>query len=169
MSNRVLVAYASKYGSTAEIAEAIGQAMQGAGLRVDVLKADAVGDLTPYGAVVLGSAVYAGKWRPEAVRFLESREAELAQRPGWLFSSGPTGKGDPVERLGGWRFPKAQQPIADRISPRDIAVFHGSLDTKKLGFAEKRIIKVVEAKIGDYRDWDAIRTWASGIKLALSG
>lgn len=168
MSDKILVAYASKYGSTAEIAEAIGQVMQGAGFEVDVLRADAVGDLTPYGAVVLGSAVYVGRWQPGAVKFLESKEAELAQRPVWLFSSGPTGEGDPVELLNGWRFPEAQQPIADRISPRDIAVFHGNVDAKKLGFTEKLMIKAVKAKTGDYRDWDAIRAWASGIELALS-
>jgi menaquinone-dependent protoporphyrinogen oxidase len=168
MSDRVLVAYGSKYGSTAEIAEAIGQVLQKAGLDVDVLSADAVGDLTAYRAVVLGSAVYAGMWRKEAVKFLESQEAELAQRPVWLFSSGPTGEGDPVELLNGWRLPEAQQPIADRISPRDISVFHGNIDTEKLNLGEKLIVKAVKGKFGDSRNWDAIRDWASGVGVALS-
>lgn len=168
MSERILVAYASKYGSTAEIAEAIGQVMQEAGLEVDVLSADAVGDLAAYRAVVLGSAVYAGMWRKEAVKFLESQEAELAQRPVWLFSSGPTGEGDPVELLDGWRLPEAQQTIADRISPRDIAVFHGNIDPEKLNFGEKLIVKAVKGKLGDSRDWDAIRDWASHVASALT-
>jgi menaquinone-dependent protoporphyrinogen oxidase len=169
MSNRILVAYGTKHGSTAEIANTIGQVIQEAGLDVDVLSADAVEDLTPYAAVVLGSAVYVGKWREEAAKFLESHEAELTQRPVWLFSSGPTGEGDPVELLNGWRLPEAQERVAERISPRDIAVFHGNADTKKMGFGEKLMLKAVKAKTGDYRDWDAIRAWASGVASELSG
>ena len=123
MSDKVLVAYGSKHGATAEIAEAIGRAIQEAGLTVDVLSADAVGSLSPYQAVVLGSAVYAGMWRKEAIQLLESQEEALAQVPVWIFSSGPTGEGDPVELLDGWRLPEAQQTVADRISPREITVF----------------------------------------------
>lgn len=167
MSDKVLVAYGSKYGSTAEIAEAIGKAMRENGFDVDVLSADTVSDVTPYQAVVLGSAVYAGMWRKDAVKFLESQEAELAQRPVWLFSSGPTGEGDPVELLDGWRLPEAQQSIADRISARDIAVFHGNMDEDKLNLGEKLIVKAIKGKFGDYRDWDAIRAWASQIGAAL--
>jgi menaquinone-dependent protoporphyrinogen oxidase len=168
MSDRMLVAYGSKHGATAEIAQAIGQVMQEAGFDVDVLSADTVDDMACYQAVVLGSAVYAGMWRKEAVKLLESHETELAGRPVWLFSSGPTGEGDPVALLDGWRFPEAQQPIADRIAPRDTAVFHGNIDAEKLNLGEKLIVKAVKGKFGDYRDWDAIRSWASAIGLALS-
>ena len=97
MDVQVLVAYATKYGATAEIAEKIGQALRGAGLSADVLPADRVSDLTPYQAVVLGSAVYIGQWRKEAVKFLKANETVLAEKPVWLFSSGPSGEGDPVE------------------------------------------------------------------------
>jgi len=103
MSERVLVAYGSKHGATAEIAEAIGEVMREAGLDVDVLSAGAVKDLAPYAAVVLGSGVYVGKWLKEAAKFLEAQAAGLAQRPVWLFSSGPSGEGDPVELLKGGR------------------------------------------------------------------
>ena len=167
MDVQILVAYATKHGATAEIAEKIGEVLRQAGVPADVLPADRVSDLTPYKAVVLGSAVYAGRWRKEAVKFLEANEKALAERPVWLFSSGPTGEGDPVELLKGWRLPEAQQPIADRIGPRDIAVFHGVLDTKKLGLAEKLIIKGIKAPVGDFRDWDAITSWAEAIAGAL--
>ena len=167
MDNQVLVVYATKYGATAEIAEKIGQVLRQAGLRTDVLPADRVSDLTPYKAVVLGSAVYIGKWRKEAVKFLQANEKMLAERQVWLFSSGPTGEGDPVELLEGWRFPKAQQPIADRIQPRDIAVFHGDVNTKKLNFIEKWMIKNVKAPVGDFRDWEAITSWATAIADVL--
>jgi menaquinone-dependent protoporphyrinogen oxidase len=167
MDGKVLVAYASKYGATAEIAEKIGAVLRQAGLAADVLSVERVGDLTPYGAIVLGSAVYMGQWRKEAVAFLETNEQALAARPVWLFSSGPTGEGDPVKLMQGWRFPTAQQPIADRIRPRDIALFPGVLDTKKLSLAEKLVIKGVKAPVGDYRHWEAITAWAAGIAEAL--
>ncbi|MCS6846835.1 MAG: flavodoxin domain-containing protein [Anaerolineae bacterium] len=166
--SKVLVAYASKYGSTTEIAERIGQVLARAGLEVDVLPADQTGEIGHYQAVVLGSAVYAGHWLKEAVAFLESNEAALAQRPVWLFSSGPTGEGDPVEILDGWRFPHAQQAIADRIKPQDIAVFHGKVDLSALHLGDKLIIKAVKAKVGDYRDWEAIEAWAGKIAQQLA-
>ena len=169
MANRVLVAYATKYGATAEIAEKIGEVLDQAGLRTDVLEVDDVGDLTPYRAVVLGSAVYIGKWRKEAVKFLKANERRLAERAVWLFSSGPAGEGDPVELLDGWRLPEAQQVIADRIQPRDIAVFHGMLDVKKLNPIEKWMIKNVKSPAGDFRDWEAITSWATEIADALVG
>ncbi|MCL4505492.1 MAG: flavodoxin domain-containing protein [Chloroflexi bacterium] len=94
MNNKVLVAYATKYGATAEIAEKIGQTLRSAGLQVDVVPANKVGNPGAYDAVVLGSAVYVGGWRKEAVAFLEANEAALKTRPVWFFSSGPTGEGD---------------------------------------------------------------------------
>ncbi len=167
MDDKVLVAYATKYGATAEIAGRLGQALQEAGLAVDVRPVDEVSDLTPYGAVVLGSAVYAGQWRKEAVTFLAANASALAERPVWLFSSGPTGAGEPVALLKGWRFPEAQQPIADRIRPRDIAVFGGQIDPEKLNLPEKLIVKAVKAPTGDFRDWRAIDAWAAAIADAL--
>jgi menaquinone-dependent protoporphyrinogen oxidase len=167
MINSILIAYASKYGATAEIAEKIGAVLRQAGLNADVLPADKVGDVTSYTAVVLGSAVYAGQWRSEAVKLLEANEQQLADRAVWFFSSGPTGAGDPSALMKGYRFPEAQQPIADRIKPRDIAFFHGNIDLKKLNLAEKVIVKGVKAPIGDFRDWAAITAWANDIAVAL--
>jgi menaquinone-dependent protoporphyrinogen oxidase len=167
MDKQVLVAYATKHGGTAEIAERIGEVLRQAGLRADVVPANRVSDLASYHAVVLGSGVYIGRWRKEAARFLKTNEQLLAERPIWLFSSGPTDEGDPVELTEGWRLPKALQPIADRIQPRDIAVFHGVLDEKKLGAVEKWMIKNVKAPQGDFRDWEAITAWATSIADAL--
>jgi menaquinone-dependent protoporphyrinogen oxidase len=168
MDNRVLVAYASKYGATAEIAEKIAQVLRQAGLNTDVFPAGRVRDLNPYAAVVLGSAVYIGKWVKEAERFLRANEKALAERNVWLFSSGPTGKGDPVELVKGWRFPAGLQPIADRIQPRGIALFHGDANMKKLNPIEKRMLDTVKAPLGDFRDWEAITSWATGIADVLS-
>jgi menaquinone-dependent protoporphyrinogen oxidase len=167
MDIKVLVAYATRYGATAEIAEKIGQVLRQAGFDADVLSANRVGDLTPYKAVVLGSAVYMGQWRREAARFLRANEQALAGRPVWLFSSGPAGEGDMAELLQGWRFPKGLQPVADRLRPRDAAIFRGAVDPEKLTPVHKWILNNVEAPVGDFRDWDAITSWAAAIADAL--
>jgi len=169
MDIKVLVAYATKKGATAEIAEEIGRVLQQASLLTDILPIDRVTDLSPYKAVILGSAVYIGQWQKKAAAFLQANEEKLAELPVWLFSSGPTGKGDPVQLMNGWRFPKALQSIADRIHTRDIAVFHGVLDLKKLNLVEKWMIKNVKAPLGDFRDWEAINAWARSISDALLG
>jgi menaquinone-dependent protoporphyrinogen oxidase len=165
----VLVAFASKYGATAEIARQIGETLSQEGLQVKVMPADKVPDLAQYGAVILGSAVYAGQWRKEAADFLQANEATLREMPVWLFSSGPTGEGDPVELMKGWRFPETLQPIADRIEAREIGFFMGELDTDKLNLAEKLIIKAMKAPTGDFRDWESISAWAKGIAGELRG
>lgn len=167
MSSQMLIAYASKYGATQEIAEKIADVLRESGLSVDVLPAEEVNVINTYRGVVFGSAVYAGQWRKEAVELLESTERALAERPVWLFSSGPTGEGAATQLTKGWRFPTAQQSIADRIKPRDIALFHGDLDPQKLNFGEKLIIKGVRAPTGDFRDWEAIRAWAKEIAQVM--
>jgi menaquinone-dependent protoporphyrinogen oxidase len=169
MEKKVVVAYGTKYGATAEIAEKIGQVLRQEGLHADVLPADRVTDLSAYDAIVLGSAVYIGRWRKEAAKFLEANQAALAEKPVWLFSSGPTGEGDPAELTQGWKLPGKLQPIADRIGPRDTAVFHGASDPEKLNFLEKWMLKNVKAPVGDFRDWQAIVSWAEGIAKELHG
>lgn len=163
MDKQVLVAYATKYGATVEIAEKIGEALRQAGLPADVLPAASVSDLSAYQGVVLGSAVYIGQWRKEAVRFLQAYETVLAEKLVWLFSSGPTGEGDPVELVQGWQLPGKLRPIADRIGARDIAVFHGAVDVTKLNFLEKWMLKNVKSPTGDFRDSEALKSWATAI------
>jgi menaquinone-dependent protoporphyrinogen oxidase len=163
MNNKILVAYASKHGATAEIAEVVGRELGEAGLNVEVLPIAAVKDVSVYDAIAIGSAVYAGQWRKEASVFLEANKDKLAERSVWLFSTGPTGEGDPVQMMKGWNFPDALRPVADAIKPREIAFFHGVLDMSKLNLGEKLIVKGIKAPVGDFRDWDAIKGWASSI------
>jgi menaquinone-dependent protoporphyrinogen oxidase len=168
MEKNVLVTYASKYGATKEIAEKIGEVLRRAGLQVDIFAVDGSLDIAPYEAVILGSAVYVGKWQKEAVTFLQAHEKSLAGRPVWLFSSGPTGEGDPVELVEGLRLPVALQPVVDRIHPRDVAVFHGYIDRDKLNFIEKWAIKsLVKKPFGDFRRWNSITAWATSIADTL--
>lgn len=163
MSTKILIAYASKYGSTAEIARKIGDVLTEKNLSVDVIPADEVKDLNQYAGVVLGSAVYIGSWRKEAAKFLEKYKGRLSELPLWIFSSGPAEEGDPVELLKGWKFPEKLKPIIDEINPRDITVFHGVFDMDKLNKFDRWIAKKVDAKSDDYRDWAAIEKWAAAI------
>lgn len=159
----VLVAYASKHGSTAGIAEAIADALGDHEVKAEAKSVNTVEDLGPYEAVVLGSAVYAGAWMREAVAFVERHAGELSRRPVWLFSSGPLGEDveDHEEQ------PRQMPELRRLIGPKGHRVFYGALDVSALGFAERMIAKAVKAPTGDFRDWEAIRGWAEGIAEEL--
>ena len=90
----VLVTTASKHGATLEIAEAIARVLEEHGVKAELVDIKEVGDLGSYDAYVVGSGIYLGNWLKEARRFVDSNAAELAQRPTWLFASGPV-VGDP--------------------------------------------------------------------------
>lgn len=159
----VLVSAASKHGSTAEIARRIGARIRDRGFIVTIEPPDRVGSLDSYGAVVLGSGVYAGHWLKEA-RNLADRVADCDPAPlVWLFSSGPLG--DP---------PKPDEDPVDvadifgKVSPVEHRVFAGKIDKTKLGFGERAIMMAVRAADGDFRDWDEIADWASGIADTLT-
>ncbi len=165
---KVLVAYASKRGATAEIAEKIGEVLRQTDCHVDVLPVNRVDDLMSYKAVVLGSAAYIGLWRKEMVTFLKGNEDKLSKMPVWIFSSGPTGTGDPIDLLQGWCYPTAQKPLVESINLCDITCFHGKVDMDSMNFFEKMIVKKVKAPIGDFRDWESITSWAKNIAKTLN-
>lgn len=165
---RILVAYASKHGSTQEIAEFIGKTITDSGIDVDVYYIGAVTNLTDYDGVVIGSAVYAEQWRPDAAQFIRLRVDVLAEKPVWLFSSGPTGHGTPTDLLGGFVFPNNLEPYRQKIAPQDTVVFHGNLDLTKLTLAELMIVNGYGGPLGDYRQWETIRQWADNIVTTLA-
>lgn len=167
MEAKVLLAYASRSGSTAEIAERIAAVLRRRSIAVDLMPVTQVNQIEGYDAVILGSAVYYGSWRKEAARFLTAWEEALKGKKVWFFSSGPGGEGDPVALLDGWTFPPNQREIADRIQPRGTAVFHGVMDESKLSFLERWLLKKMDAPLGDFRDWDLIIGWAEGIAADL--
>lgn len=155
---RILVTAASKHGSTAAIANAIGERLALFGHDVQVLPAEAAGDLAAYDAVVLGSAVYAGHWLEGAKQLVEREAATLATRPVWLFSSGPIG--DPAKPDGE---PSEIAALVARTGAVEHRVFAGKIDRHDLGFAERAILAVVKAPEGDFRKWDAVDDWATEI------
>ena len=159
----VLVAYASKHGSTEGIARAIADRLSELGVSADVQAVGEVHDLGQCEAVVLGSAVYAGSWMKEAVEFAHRHAEPLAERPVWLFSSGPLGEEvqDDEEQ------PRQLPELRRLIDPIDHRIFFGALDRSKLCFGERMIVKAVKAPDGDFRDWEAIRAWTDGIAAEL--
>ena len=159
----VLVCAASKHGSTAEIATRIADRLTAAGLHVDVREPSEVAGVECYDAVVLGSAVYAGGWLAPAKTLVERYADQLAEQPVWLFSSGPVG--DPLVPEGE---PPAVADLAAGVRARDHKVLAGKLDKSHLGLAERMIVKAMRVPEGDFRDWDAIDTWADGIAHTLS-
>lgn len=154
----VAVAVASKHGSTDEIAHAIADILGRRGLDVTVSAVDKPSEPHAFDAFVIGSAVYAGHWLKTARAFVETHQQLLAQRPVWLFSSGPIGDPpkpteEPVDITG---LVEATEAVEHRI-------FAGRLERARLGFAEKAIVIALRVPDGDQRDWNSIHEWAAGI------
>lgn len=158
---KVLVSVESKHGSTEEIAAAIVAELLSAGLDVDAIEPLRVGSLDGYDAVVLGSAVYMGRWMPSVKRFVDNHNDELRARAVWLFSSGPVGDPPMPDE------DPAGAALLTKLGAREFRVFAGRLDPRKLGLAERLAVKSVHAPEGDFRDWEAIRSWARSVALAL--
>jgi menaquinone-dependent protoporphyrinogen oxidase len=161
MASRVLVAYATKHGSTREIAEEIGRVLDAAGLEAIAAPARAVVDLAPYDAVVLGSALYAAHWRREANRFVARHLEGLQSRPVWLFSSGPL---DRSADAGTLPATPSVAATADLIGAREHRTFGGRLLADTPGLVPQVLLT---HPVGDFRSWNAIRDWAAAIASAL--
>jgi menaquinone-dependent protoporphyrinogen oxidase len=172
---RVLVAYASRYGSTAGIAERIAAKLQAEGLDAEAKPVKSARDIDGYGAFVIGSAAFIGSWMKEASDFVRRNRSLLSGRPVWLFSSGPVGtkttdaQGRDVREAS---VPKEIAEFAD-LMPRDHRVFFGALDRKKLTGAHRLMSLVPASKTimieGDFRDWGEIEAWAAMIAHELAG
>jgi menaquinone-dependent protoporphyrinogen oxidase len=159
---RVLVTAASRHGSTAEIASTIGRMLSDARIEVDVTAPEDVVSLDPYGAVILGSAVYMGRWLEPATAFVDRFAEALPERRVWLFSSGPLG--EPPKPAGN---PVTVAAIEATTQAIEHQVFPGSMDKRDLGFGEKLVVAGARAPYGDFRPWDEIAGWAMDIARAL--
>ncbi|MDG6907364.1 MAG: flavodoxin domain-containing protein [Nitrososphaerota archaeon] len=173
---KVLVAFASKHGSTKGIAEFIGEKLREKGIEVEVLPADKVRDLRSFDAFVIGSALYLGRWMKEAKQFASKNSAVLSTRPVWLFSSGPTGtnlkdaKGNDLldPKVSG---PKELDELKEKLRFRDHRIFFGAFDPKDLDFFSRQFFKSAAIReatpIGDFRDWKEIEAWSASIAQSL--
>lgn len=174
----ILVAYASRHGSTRGIAERIAARLRADGLEADVRPAAEVPDAARYDAFVVGGAAYMFHWLKDATTFVQRNRAMLATRPTWLFSSGPIGT-DTVDKQGRdvlvTSVPREFPGLRDAIHPRGEQVFFGAMDptAKPVGIAERFVAILPAARDalpkGDFRDWPAIDAWADEIAQALGG
>jgi len=156
---RVLVAYASKRGSTGEIADAIVDVLRDSGLDADAKPVEDVESIASYDAVVLGSAVYMKRWRGDAKHFLRKHGEELSQLPFWVFSSGPVG--DPTKAPDpSWLEPPRTLDQVERLGVRGHTVFGGRVPAQPHGPLERSMVKNTPEQYRDRRDWDEIRVWA---------
>ena len=171
MNNRILVTYASRAGSTAGVAEAIGQALVKKGMQVDVLPMQDVKELSPYQAVLAGSAIRGQKWLPEAMQFVNAHRSELSRKPFAAFmvciTLSMANAGQYLEGLKSW-----MSPVRELVHPVSEGYFAGALDFSKLPFslnvlAMRLVVLTGMWKQGDHRDWNAIHAWAESLPSRL--
>ncbi|MBB3083619.1 flavodoxin domain-containing protein [Geodermatophilus sabuli] len=168
--SRVLVVVASRHGATQEIAAALARdlpetpAGKAAGVTAVLAPVESRPDPAPFDAVLLGSAVYAGRWLEPAREYAAAHTAALRERPVWLFSSGP---------IGSPPFPPDEAhdvaPTSALLGARGHQVFPGRLDLSLLSFGERAMATAMRAPVGDSRDWDLVRRWAEEVAADLTG
>jgi menaquinone-dependent protoporphyrinogen oxidase len=174
----VLVAYASRHGATQGIAERIADTLRVAGLDAEARPAASVKSVVGYDAFVIGSAAYMFHWLKEAAGLVRRNRAALAEKPVWLFSSGPLGT-EPLNEKGQDQkvaaVPKEIAELIEAVHARDHHVFFGAYekDRKPIGFAERAMSLMPAARdalpAGDFRDWPEIEAWAADIARELVG
>jgi menaquinone-dependent protoporphyrinogen oxidase len=170
VSNKILVAYASRAGSTAGVAEAIGKTLAESGAQVEVRPMKDVTDLAPYRAVVAGSAIQGGRWLPEAMQFVQTHQAALAQRPfaAFLVCMTLAMKNEQYHQgVTEWL-----EPVRALVKPVSEGFFAGALDLGKVPSLRKRLMFRLSVIFGvwtegDHRDWSAVRAWANNLAAEL--
>jgi menaquinone-dependent protoporphyrinogen oxidase len=162
MVGTILVAYASRYGSTKEISEEIAATLSEEGMDVEVKNVIDITDLTGYKGVVIGSPIYMGKWLPEAVDFLQVHQEQLRMMPVAVFAVGFSMK-DPSDE-NRQRAKASLAAIRPYVHPFDVGIFAGKLVINDLSDADRDIIRMAQGEEGDFRNWDEITAWASGLE-----
>ncbi len=158
---RVLVAYATWSGSTAGVAERVAAVLERSGFAAEAAPARTVKDAAAYDAVVLGTAVHAGKVHPDATKFGVRHSAGLNSKPFAAFVVCLTMKtGDDNSRATADAY---LNPIREHARPASVGLFAGAFDPLKVGFIERQIMKMLKAQPGDFRQWDAIEAWSAGL------
>ena len=167
MSASVLVTYATRYGSTQEVAEAVASTLRERGLEVDIQHMPKVRTLEGYDAVVLGAPIFYGFWHKDARRFLSRHREALAKRPVAVFALGPLDSDE--KQMQGARATLDKVLMSFTwLAPVAVEVFIGKYDPAKLRFPDSLVFAFPASPLkklpaSDLRDWDTIRTWASGL------
>jgi menaquinone-dependent protoporphyrinogen oxidase len=167
MQYKILIAYASRTGTTAGVADRIGKALTDLGVNVEVRKMQDIYDVSPYTSVIAGSAIQDGKWLPEAMEFIEKNQQSLAQKPFAVFLVCMT-----------LAMPKAAEyrttvsswfsPVRSLVKPVSEGIFAGALNLNQISSFSERLkfrLSVMFGvwKEGDHRDWKAINDWAKSL------
>ena len=160
---RVLIGYASRFGSTRDIAMRLAGKLRTHCREVDVLPVNEISDAGPYDAVVLGSGVYDGSWTAEATDFVQRQSAVLARKPVWLFSVGSFGDQHPIVGRLMKKEPKEISEFEQMIHPRDYRVFAGVIDLDHWPAWGRLLFKALGGHAGDNRHWPDIDAWAEKI------
>jgi menaquinone-dependent protoporphyrinogen oxidase len=160
---RVLVTVASRHGGTQEIGSAVARVLRDAGHEVTEADPDEVRSVGGYDAVVLGSAVYAGRLAAALRELVDRLAGQLAMLPVWLFWSGPVG----VPPLPASE-PDDVRVVARRVGAREVRCFGGRLRREELGLAERALAAMIDAEAGDFRDFAQVEAWAGGVARELS-
>jgi menaquinone-dependent protoporphyrinogen oxidase len=161
-TSSVLLAYATRFGSTQDVAESVAASLREAGLEVDLQLMRQVESLDQYEAVVLGAAIYNTKWHADAHQFLSQHQAALSQRPVVIFTLGPLSTSDAAMRNSRRQLDKELAKYR-WLKPVAVEVFAGKYDPRSpgLGFFERRV------PASDHRNWDAIRAWANTLPAQI--
>ena len=165
LTRPILVAFASRHHGTEEMAAEIAAALREAGFGVDLRAAGEVPTIEPYGAVIIGSAVYMAEWERPALELIRRERHALEERRVWLFSSGPVGEGKSTRHPETVPQPEVVDRLADEIGVRGRAMFGGRVDAQQDSFA--MAIMARAGLEGDWRDLPRVRGWALEIASAL--
>jgi menaquinone-dependent protoporphyrinogen oxidase len=167
MPDKILVTSASRTGTTAGVADAIGKTLTDLGEVVDVLRMQDVADLSQYRAVVAGSAIQASKWLPEAMEFIKKHQQSLSQKP---FASFLVCMTLAMPKAAEYRTTVASwlNPVNSMVKPVSEGLFAGALYIKNIpSFSDKLKFRLSVIfgvwKEGDHRDWKAISDWAKSL------
>ena len=171
-NQKVLVAYASRCGSTGGVAEAIGEVLCDNGTAVDVRLVENVNDVASYSAIIVGSAIQKSKWLPEAMAFVEKNQEVLRQMPvAYFLACLALYEETDENRRKARSFLDPSRDAAPQVQPVDIGLFAGVLDYSKMNLMYRMVMKSKMEKKGvpegDFRNWNAIRAWAQGLRSKL--
>jgi len=164
--NKILVTYATRAGSTFEVAALVAEVLRTTGATVDVTYVRAVRELKDYDAVVIGSAIRMGQWLPEAVEFVEANCETLSHIPtAYFVVSGFLREDSPKMRQRALAY---LDPVRTMLEPISIGLFAGKMDYSKMNWFDRSIAEAVSSSAGDWRDWQAIRSWAQDLSRLLA-
>lgn len=168
MEKRILIVYTSKYGSTGGVADAIGKELCSNNGTADVVLIKNANNISSYQGVIIGGPIYMGKWMPEAIDFIQENEDTLRKIPVAYFLVGMTLARHPEKRPEMLSYMDPILKAAPRVKPVGIGTFAGAMDYNNLSWLNKKILKSKGSPEGDFRDWNAIRSWARSIRGTLS-